>query len=149
MGKFDNNLRTHCPISFALDFIGDKWSLLILRDLIFKGKNRYKDFLEAGEKISTNILASRLVQLEDFGLIEKLDDPDNGRQYIYLPTERGLDLIPVMIELVRWSSTHDPKTAAPKEFIAQLKSSPEKLATEIRKNVIRHSKKISTGSTKY
>ncbi len=124
--------RTHCPISFALDLIGDKWSLLILRDIIFKDKNKYKDFLNSGESISTNILADRLAQLERAGFINKKDDPTNGKQYLYKPTKMALDLIPVMLEMVRWSGKHDPKTAAPSEFLEELELGTKKMTKKIK-----------------
>ncbi len=125
--------RSHCPITFALDLIGDKWSLLILRDIIFKDKNKYKDFLNAGEGISTNILTSRLVQLEKEEFIVKKDDPDNGKQFLYEPTVKSLDLIPVMLELMRWSGKYDPKTAAPVEFLREVDVNSKKVNNKIRR----------------
>ncbi len=124
--------QSHCPIAFALDIFGDHWSLLILRDLIFKGKRQYKEFLNSEEAISTNILADRLMRLEDRGLISKRDDPTNKKQFLYLPTEKGLDLIPVMLEIVRWSAKHDPKTATPKEFLNRLNKDTKGIEKEIR-----------------
>jgi DNA-binding HxlR family transcriptional regulator len=126
-------VRSHCPISFALDLIGDKWSLLVMRDLIFKGKSRYQEFLNSGEGISTNILADRLVQLERDGFIVKKDDPANGKQFLYTPTEKGLDLVPTMLELVRWSGKYDPKTAAPEEFLTELETNQKKLTEKVKK----------------
>jgi DNA-binding HxlR family transcriptional regulator len=124
--------QSGCPIAFALDIFGDRWSLLILRDLIFKGKQRYKDFLSSEEAISTNILADRLMRLEEHGLISKQDDQTNKKQFLYAPTEKGLELIPVLLEIVRWSAKHDPKTAAPKEFLNRLKKDAKGLEKEIR-----------------
>ncbi len=124
--------QSHCPIAFALDIFGDHWSLLILRDLIFKRKRQYKEFLNSEEAISTNILADRLMRLEDRGLISKRDDPTNKKQFLYLPTEKGLELIPVMLEIVRWSAKHDPKTATPKEFLNRLNKDTKGLEKEIR-----------------
>lgn len=124
--------RSHCPISFALDIFGDAWTLLVLRDLIFKGKERYQEFLSSEEAISTNILADRLARLEEYGIISKKVDPTNGKQILYAPTKKGLDLIPVLLEIVRWSGEHDPQTAAPREFINRLKKVPVRLAAEIR-----------------
>ncbi|MGE0525478.1 MAG: winged helix-turn-helix transcriptional regulator [Bdellovibrionales bacterium] len=129
--------HSHCPIAFALDIFGDHWSLLILRDLIFKDKNRYKDFLESEEGISTNILADRLGRLEARGLISKQDDPTSKKQFLYSPTEKGLELIPVMLEIIRWSAKHDPKTAAPKEFIDRLKNDAKGLESEIKRQFSR------------
>jgi DNA-binding HxlR family transcriptional regulator len=108
-----------------------------MRDLIFKGKYRYREFLEAGEGISTNILADRLDKLERDGFILKEDDPHNGKQFIYRPTEKGLDLIPVMLELIRWSGRYDSKTAAPKEFLSEVEASQKKLAEKIKKQFIK------------
>lgn len=124
--------QSGCPIAFALDIFGDRWSLLILRDLIFKGKQRYKDFLSSEEGIATNILADRLMRLEEHGLISKQDDETNKKQFLYAPTEKGLELIPVLLEIVRWSAKHDPKTAAPKEFLNRLKKDAKGLEKEIR-----------------
>src|SRR5215471_162751 len=101
--KSVRNPRSHCPVSLALEAIGDRWSLLILRDLIMRGKSRYQEFLNSEEGISTNILADRLMQLEGHGLISKSDDPDDKRQFRYTPTQKELDLMPVIFEMARWS----------------------------------------------
>ena len=98
--------RSSCPISTALDIFGDKWSLLILRDLIFKGKNSYRDFLEAGEKIATNILADRLSLLEAANIISKHPHPEHKLKIVYKLTVKGLDLIPVLVEIILWSEKH-------------------------------------------
>ena len=111
--------RSDCPISFALDIFGDKWTLLIVRDLMFKGKARYGDFMESEEGIATNILADRLEMLECAGIIRKAPHPKNKTKYIYSLTQKGIDLLPALIEIVLWSARHDPKTAAPKDFVAQ------------------------------
>jgi len=108
--------RSHCPISFALDLFGDKWSLLILRDLLFKNKCHYQEFLNAGEGISTNILADRLNQLEGHGLINKIKDVNNKKQYIYSPTVKAKDLIPMLAEMIAWSAKYDPLTGIPSEM---------------------------------
>src|SRR6266536_437853 len=102
--------RSHCPIAFALDIFGDKWSLLVLRDLLFKDKRRYGEFLAADEGISTNILSERLARLEAEGLISKSRDKTNRRQFIYAPTQKGLDLLPAILEISLWSAKNDPKT---------------------------------------
>ncbi|MBY0472634.1 helix-turn-helix transcriptional regulator [bacterium] len=123
--------RSHCPISFALDTFGDHWSLLVLRDLIFKGKSRYQEFLASDERISTNILADRLSRLENAGIITRKNDPINKKQILYAPTKKGLDLIPVMLELVRWSIKYDSETATPKKFIRELEKDFDGLADKI------------------
>ncbi len=124
--------RSHCPISFALDIFGDKWSLLILRDLIFKDKVYYQDFAESEEGISTNILADRLERLKNDGLIESKSDKGNARKIIYSPTSKALDLVPMILEIIEWSAKYDAKTAAPEEFLKMLKKDRKALARQVR-----------------
>ena len=88
--------RSGCPISCSLDLLGDKWSLLIVRDMVFQRKHYFKEFLTAEERIASNILADRLQRLEVSGVIRKEPDPDNGRQVVYSLTEKGLALIPIL-----------------------------------------------------
>jgi DNA-binding HxlR family transcriptional regulator len=96
-----------------LDLIGDRWSLLILRDSIFWGKRRYGEFLATTEGISTNILAARLKQLEAAGMLEKFRDPQDGKVFLYIPTERGLKLVPVLLEAIRWGMSELEFTGIP------------------------------------
>ena len=107
-------LRSHCPVNFGLEMFGDKWSLLILRDIVFRGKKTYGEFLKSEEKIATNILASRLVSLENDGIIAKHGNPADARKDLYLLTEKGLDLIPLMFEMILWSAKYDPGSEAAK-----------------------------------
>jgi len=123
----ESHPRSHCPVSLALEAIGDKWSLLILRDLIMRGKRRYQELLSSEEGISTNILADRLVRLESLGLIAKSDDPDDKRQFRYSPTKKGLDLLPVIFEMARWSSKYDPRIDAAHPFLKRMKTGKEQL----------------------
>lgn len=125
--------RSSCPISYSLDFVGDKWTLLVVRDLLFKGKRHYGEFLKSEEAIATNILADRLLKLEVGGIIRKSPDPEHGVKYVYSLTDKGLDLIPAMLELIAWGAKHDPKTAAPKAFIRRLRGDREGLIKELRK----------------
>lgn len=118
--------RSHCPIAFALDLFGDKWSLLILRDILFKGRKHYQEFLEAGEDISTNILADRLNKLETYELITKEKNPENKRQIIYGPTQKAKDLIPMLGEMMVWSSKYDRNTAIPPQMIKAIKKDKNK-----------------------
>ena len=98
-----------CPITFALDIFGDKWSLIILRDIVFKGKRHYREFLVSPEKISTNILASRLKHLKAEGLITKVRDTQNQSKFVYSLTDKGKDLLPLLLELIRWGAKYDPQ----------------------------------------
>ena len=99
--------RSGCPISCSLDLLGDKWSLLIVRDMVFRRKRYFKEFLSSDEGIATNILTDRLNRLEVTGIISKQPDPENGRQIVYTLTEKGVALIPVLVELVCWGSIYD------------------------------------------
>ncbi len=106
-----------CPITFALDIFGDKWSLVILRDMIFKEKKYYGEFLNSAEKISTNILANRLARLESEGLISKTRDTENLSKFVYRLTRKGKDLIPLMLDIIEWSTKYDPQPGVPDNII--------------------------------
>ena len=102
--------RSACPIANVLDLVGDKWSLLIVRDMLIHDKHRYNDFLAAGEGITTNILADRLKRLEVYGLITKMPYQDNPVRHEYHLTDKGQDLEPMMREMIRWGLKHIPGT---------------------------------------
>ncbi|MEM6582785.1 MAG: helix-turn-helix domain-containing protein [Pseudomonadota bacterium] len=102
MQTTDTTIDLRCPTSLALDLFGDRWTLLVVRDLMFLGKRRYGEFLASPEGISTNILADRLKKLLQQGLIEKFPDPDSARTAVYLLTESGLGLYSIMLEIMRW-----------------------------------------------
>jgi DNA-binding HxlR family transcriptional regulator len=98
--------RSSCPISTTLDILGDKWSLLIVRDMAFKGMSTYGEFLKAGEGIATNVLANKLVQLEQGGIISKETHPTSKAKILYKLTPKGIDLIPALVEIIVWSEKH-------------------------------------------
>lgn len=98
--------RSDCPVSCSLDIWGDKWSLLIVRDLMFAKECTYGDFLKSAEGIATNILASRLETLEENKIIEKLDHPDSKAKVLYRLTRKGIDLLPIMIEINLWAEKY-------------------------------------------
>ena len=124
--------RSDCPISSALDLLGDKWSLLVMRDVLLRGKSHYRDFLASEEGIATNILADRLARLEAAGLIERTgDDPRSGKQE-YHATGKGKDLIPLLLEMMAWSARHDPGVAVPGVLIAELDKDRASVAQTIR-----------------
>ena len=104
--KMDTKFRCNCPYTSALDIIGDKWMLVIVKQMLIENKQTFKDFTESDESIATNILTAKLKQLEDFGVIIKTKLPDNKKSNIYLLTEKGLALIPVIVELGIWSDNH-------------------------------------------
>jgi DNA-binding HxlR family transcriptional regulator len=124
--------RSDCPISSALDIFGDKWSLLVMRDLLFRNKLHYRDFLASEEGIATNILADRLTKLEQAGLIEKTDDDPRSGKQVYSATAKGAALIPLLLQMMLWSAEHNPQAAAPGALITELKTDLGKAAQAIR-----------------
>jgi len=97
-------------MTYVLDILGDKWTFLVIRDMLFKGCCQYKQLIEIAEGVATNILADRLKKLTKHGLITQCKDPENGRQKLYHLTDKGLDLIPSILHLVKWSGHHDANT---------------------------------------
>lgn len=112
--------RSTCPISCALDLIGDRWTLIVLRDLIVVRKRYFQELLEGNEGIATNILASRLKLLEAAELVTRRPDPGPGRRVTYAPTEKALDLLPVLIELIHWSLKYSPGSSASADLLRRL-----------------------------
>src|SRR5687768_9729221 len=113
--------RSNCPVSCSLDIWGDKWSLLIIRDLMLAKQCTYGDFLKAGEGIATNILASRLQSLEENKLIEKLEHPDSKAKVLYKLTRKGIDLLPIIIEISLWAEKYFPIPADRKAMLKEVK----------------------------
>ncbi|MEM6766840.1 MAG: helix-turn-helix domain-containing protein [Bacteroidota bacterium] len=107
--------RSDCPVSFSLDILGDKWTMLILRDLALNSKHFYKDFLEAGEGMATNVLSDRLKMLESYEIIKSKPYEKRKTMKYYSLTEKGIELIPVLIELWVWGAKFDPETTVSKE----------------------------------
>ena len=107
--------RSSCPISYSLDLFGDKWTMLILRDIGLNDKHFYKDFLEAGEGVATNVLSDRLKMLEAYGIIKSKQYEALKTKKYYSLTERGIELIPIIIDLWTWGARNDPNTSVAKE----------------------------------
>ncbi|AEF54210.1 winged helix-turn-helix transcriptional regulator [Marinomonas posidonica] len=129
--KKNTTSRSHCPITYALDILGDKWSLLIIRDMVFKGKKYYGEFSDSGEGISTNILADRLVKLESNGLISRSQDRNKRTKVIYRLTSKGEDLLPMLLEMILWSAKYDENTEASKTIIRKAQNNRNSLINEI------------------
>ena len=113
------NFRSNCPINQVLELLGDHWSLLIVRDILFFGRASYGDFLESPEGISTNILASRLKQLEHTGLVEMRRSVNDRKKGIYLLTEQGIELAPLLGEMMLWALKHSPVEPALPEALSK------------------------------
>ncbi len=129
--------RSDCPINFSLETFGDMWSLLIIRDIVYFGKKTYGEFLDSDEGIATNILASRLAHLEQAGILTKNLSPTDKRKDIYSLTEKGLDLIPILLEVAAWGAAHDPQTGAPADWIATVNADKPNIIRLIRETVAR------------
>lgn len=126
------NLRkSDCPINFALEIFGDKWTLLIIRDLMFKGKHFFREFLLAEEGIATNILSDRLSILELNGIVDKSNDPSHKQKIRYSLTRKGIELMPILIEYIKWSAKFDKNSAADKKFVKRIKLDRVGLIAEI------------------
>lgn len=130
-------VRSHCPINFTLEHFGDKWSFLIIRDLMFKGKRHYNEFLEAGEKVSTSVLGDRLKKLEENGIISKSEDTVKKSRIRYSLTQKGIDLLPILLEMIIWGGEKDSLTESPKEFMEQATQNKQALIDQIRENLIK------------
>ena len=123
--------RSDCPISYALDFIGDKWSLLIIRDMVFDHKQFYKEFQQSKEGIATNILSDRLKRLEAIGIIESRVNEKLRTQKVYSLTQKGKDLIPVLVEIILWSAKYEDGLAVSDEFVKKASKYREKVIETI------------------
>lgn len=121
--------KSNCAINHSLELIGDPWSLLIVRDIVYSGKKTYGEFLNSDERIGTSVLASRLASLESNGILIKHSSLQDKRKEEYSLTDKGLDLIPVLVELAEYGAKHDPDTGASREW--------SRLVRNHRKNVIR------------
>lgn len=99
--------RSECPLNASVEMLGDRWSLLIIRDMMLRGFRSYKEFMECYEGIATNILADRLRKLVAYGIIKTEPDPEDGRKVTYLLTKKGIDLAPVLTEMVLWAAAHE------------------------------------------
>lgn len=128
--------RSGCPVHFGLEVFGDPWTLLIVRDLMFKERGTYTQFLRAEEGIATNVLADRLARLEQDGIVSTERDPATGRALRYRLTAKGIDLMPIMLDIIAWSAKHDPGTAAEPDFVRRLHSDRDGLEQDIRGNLL-------------
>ena len=124
--------RSGCPVSISLERFGDRWSLLIIRDLMVRGLHTFKEFQESGEGIASNVLANRLQKLEAAGIITAEVDQTDGRRVNYRLTEKGIDLAPVLLELLIWSARHE-ETGAPCALITKMAKTREQVIAEARK----------------
>ncbi|HSW65772.1 MAG TPA: helix-turn-helix domain-containing protein [Bacillota bacterium] len=127
--------KSDCPINFSLETFGDRWSLLILRDIIYFRKKTFNEFLASDEGIARNILADRLDRLQKSGILTRKPHPADKRKELYELTEEGLRLIPLLLELAAWGATHVPQASLPHEWLQTVQSRPKKVTPLIHKAV--------------
>ncbi|ORM61809.1 transcriptional regulator [Pantoea rodasii] len=127
-------IRSHCAVNYGVEIFGDRWSLLIVRDIVFTGKKTYGQFLKSEEGIATNVLASRLAFLEEQGILSKNPNPEDRRKDFYQLTEKGLDLIPILLNIILWSAKHDSQSYVrpDSKLYEQLSQNPTQMADEVK-----------------
>ena len=128
--------RSDCPIGCSLDVWGDKWTLLIIRDLMNANGRTYGDFLKSPEGIATNILASRLQALEENQLVVKLEHPDSKAKVLYKLTQKGIDLLPIMIEINLWAEKYFIIPEERKAMLEEVKRDKVGFIKKMTKNLI-------------
>jgi DNA-binding HxlR family transcriptional regulator len=128
--KAAHKRRSGCPLNASVEMLGDRWSLLILRDMMLRGYETFNEFLHSDEKIATNILADRLRRLEAYGIVETERDSADGRKIIYTLTPKGIDLAPVLTEMVLWAARHEE--TANQALVRQMRTGKEQLLASVR-----------------
>jgi DNA-binding HxlR family transcriptional regulator len=131
-GKPKIKRRSGCPVSISLEMLGDRWSLLIIRDLMVRGFRRFKDFQGSSEGIATNILSDRLRKLQAAGIVDAEAEESDARRVNYRLTEKGIDLAPVLLELLIWGARHE-ETEAPCALIENMERHREEVLAEARR----------------
>ena len=127
--------RSGCPINLSLELLGDRWTLLILRDIFFAGKKHFREFLESDEAISSRTLAERLQHLQEEGILTRHDDPNHKLKAIYRPTEAAIELVPVLAELGLWGSRYRPADPALGAIAKRLSKGGAKLLARMQKDL--------------
>jgi DNA-binding HxlR family transcriptional regulator len=131
-GKPQSTRRSGCPVSIALEAFGDRWSLLIVRDLMVRGMRAFKEFQESGEGVASNILSDRLHKLKAAGIVTAEAESDDRRRVNYRLTQKGIDLAPVLLEILLWAARHE-ETGAPCSLIEAMEQDREAVIAEVRR----------------
>jgi len=126
--------RSTCPINYSVEIFGDKWMLLLLRDLMFNGKNSFLEFRASAEKISTAVLTEKLNTLLNEGVVSKITSPKNASKFLYLLTEKGIELVPFMVEFLTWGSTYNPD-GGPTSLLTGIKKNKKKTITDLQEKL--------------
>ncbi|CAN5178907.1 hypothetical protein BH10CYA1_BH10CYA1_60930 [soil metagenome] len=133
--KIETSQRSECVFSNVLDLLGDKWTLLIVRDLMFFGKHEYKEFLASPEAIATNILSDRLKKLVSAEIVDEQEHPENKSRKFYYLTKKGKALLPILIEMANWGAVYFPALERMQGVYAKLRSNPDKVRAAVLKNL--------------
>src|SRR6266699_3837467 len=132
-----SNRRSGCPLNASVEMLGDRWSLLIIRDMMLLGYRTFKEFLNSHERIATNILADRLKRLEKYSIISAAPDPSDGRKMIYSLTPKGLGLAPVLTEMVLWAAAHEH--TGNQALVRLIRKDKDGFLAQVRKRFANHS----------
>jgi DNA-binding HxlR family transcriptional regulator len=127
--------RSSCPISFALEIFGDRWTLLVLRDMLLESRTRFRELLAGEEGIATNVLADRLKRLERRGLIRKERDREDARQFVYKPTERAASLVPTLLEMAAWGARTNSGMHVKPDLLRRFERDRETVINEIQERL--------------
>ncbi len=130
------NHRSFCPMNLTLEIFGDKWSLLIIRDIMFKDFRHFRELLHGEEKIASNILTDRLNMLEREGILTKRQDPEHKQKFIYSLSEKGIDLLPILVEIGAWSFKHQPVDNVKYKHAQLLIEGGKNLQAKLRKKLV-------------
>jgi DNA-binding HxlR family transcriptional regulator len=137
MGRSREPQRSICPLSYALELFGDRWTLLVLRDLLLRSRRRYRELLACEEGIATNVLADRLRRLEERGFIRKQRDAEDARQYLYQPTEFAVTVVPMLIEMTVWGARTNAHTSVDPKLVRRFETDREGLIVEVQARIRR------------
>lgn len=130
--------RSNCPISFALEIFGDRWTLLVLRDLLLRSRSRFRELLACEEGIATNVLTDRLKRLEQKGLIRKEQDTDDARQFVYRPTPLAVSVVPMLIEMTIWGARNSGDVKVDRELLRRFDTDRDRLIADLQAQVRRN-----------
>lgn len=129
--------KSHCPINLSLEIFGDKWSLVIIRDMMFGNKRSFRELIDSHEKIATNILSDRLLMLEREGIITKAKDPAHKLKFIYSLTKKGIDLLPILTEIGAWGIKHLPFDEEKFKHAKKLVKGGKEMQKEVKQHLIK------------
>ncbi|KAA9153403.1 helix-turn-helix transcriptional regulator [Microbacterium lushaniae] len=142
--KHATGRRSECPINFTVELLGDPWSLLVIRDIVYFGKQTFGEFLGSAEGVARNILSARLTRLQERGILRSAAHPTDRRKEVYALTELGIDLVPVLLAAADWGAEHAPSTDAPRWWIELVRERRDEI-TDLIKQAVRDGRSVFAG----